>query len=149
MPGVTSSHSKLAQGKPTHIVTSNNNGDLAAQTPQQLGLATQSDMTTVHNGMNAMQADINSLGRRDNELTEGLAAVAALAQPIILPGQTIAMRAGWGGYDGANAVGFTAAGVLAKNLLRPGIGTLVVDGGVGVGTDEGEVAGRAGVSFGW
>jgi hypothetical protein len=66
-----------------------------------------------------------------------------------LPGQKFAMRAGWGGYDGANAVSFTAAGVLAQNLLRPGYGSLVLDGGVGFGTQEGEVAGRAGLSVGW
>ena len=38
---------------------------------------------------------------------------------------------------------------LASNLLNPGRGTLVVDGGVGFGTSEGEVAGRAGATFGW
>ena len=59
------------------------------------------------------------------------------------------MRAGWGTYDSTNAASFTAAGVIAKDVLRPGFGTLVVDGGVGVGTNEGEVAGRAGMSFGW
>ena len=41
------------------------------------------------------------------------------------------------------------AGVLANNLLRPGFGTFALDGGFGVGTDEGEVVGRAGASFGW
>ena len=59
------------------------------------------------------------------------------------------MRAGWGGYDDGNAVGFSAAGVVASNLLRRGSGTLVADAGVGVGTDQGEVTGRAGASFGW
>jgi hypothetical protein len=73
----------------------------------------------------------------------------ALAQPILLPGQHFAMRAGWGGYDDANAFGFSAAGVVAGNLLSQGRGTLTLDGGVGFGTDEGEVAGRAGASFGW
>jgi hypothetical protein len=96
-----------------------------------------------------LQSDINRLGRRDQQLTEGIATVASLAQPILLPGQHFAMRAGWGGFDDANAVGFSAAGVLANNLLRPGFGSLVLDGGVGVGTNQGEVAGRAGMSFGW
>jgi hypothetical protein len=82
-------------------------------------------------------------------LTEGIAASAALAQPVILPGQHFAMRAGWGGYDGSSAVGVSAAGVLANNVLRQGAGTVTLDGGVGFGTDEGEVVGRGGVSFGW
>lgn len=142
MPGIASSRSKSSQGTPTHIVTSNSKGDLAAYTPSQLGLAASGDVA-------GLQSDIDKLGRRDKELTEGLAAVASLAQPIILPGQTFAMRAGWGGYDDASAVSFTMAGVVAENLLRPGFGTMVVDGGVGVGTNNGEVAGRAGLTVGW
>jgi hypothetical protein len=58
-------------------------------------------------------------------------------------------RSAAGGYDDARAVGFSAAGVVASNLLSQGRGTLTLDGGVGFGTDEGEVAGRAGMSFGW
>jgi hypothetical protein len=142
MAGIATDASKTAQGAPTHIVTSNGGGDLAAYTFAELGLATQGDVA-------ALQGDINRLGRRDKELTEGLAAVASLAQPILLPGQHFAMRAGWGGYDDANAVGFSAAGVVAKNLLNQGRGTLTLDGGVGFGTNEGELAGRAGMSFGW
>lgn len=110
---------------------------------------TQSDLNGMRSDLNGMQSDINNLGRRDRQLTEGLATVASLAQPIILPGQTFAMMAGWGTYDSANAASFTAAGVIAKDVPRSGFGTLVVDGGVGVGTNEGEVAGRAGMSFGW
>jgi len=135
VPGLTSSASKSAQGSPTHIVTSNSKGDLAAYTPSELGLATSKDLSSLQN--------------TDKKLTEGLAAVASMAQPIILPGQTFAVRAGWGGYDDANALSFSAAGVLAKNLVRDGYGTLVADAGLGVGTNEGEVAGRAGLSFGW
>jgi len=104
-------------------------------TPSELGLATSKDLSSLQN--------------TDKKLTEGLAAVASMAQPIILPGQTFAVRAGWGGYDDANALSFSAAGVLAKNLVRDGYGTLVADAGLGVGTNEGEVAGRAGLSFGW
>ena len=142
MSGITSSASKAAQGKPTHLVTSNSAGDLAAFTVSQLGIATTSDISS-------LQSKINRLGDRDRELTEGIATVASLAQPILLPGQHFAVRAGWGGYDGASAVGFSAAGVVANNLLRQGSGTVTLDGGVGIGTDEGEVAGRAGATFGW
>jgi hypothetical protein len=151
MSGITSDTSKAAQGKPTHLVTSNSGGDLAAYTPSQLGLVTTADLAgfATKGDVSSLQSKINHLGQRDSELTEGLAAVVSLAQPVLLPGQHFAMRAGWGGFDGSNAVGFSAAGVVANNLLRPGFGTLVLDGGVGVGTDEGEVVGRTGVSFGW
>ena len=142
MARLTSAASKTAQGSPTHLVTSNAGGDMAAYTFAELGLASAADVS-------GLQSQINNLGRRDKELTEGIATVASLAQPILLPGQHFAMRAGWGGYDDANAVGFSAAGVVASNLLSNGRGTLTLDGGVGFGTSEGEVAGRAGAYFGW
>jgi len=150
-PGITSSASKSAQGSPTHIVTSNAGGDLAAYTPSELGLLTTADLSgfATQGDVSNLQSQINRLGRRDQKLTEGIATVASLAQPILLPGQHFAARAGWGGFDDANAVGISAAGVLASNVLSQGRGTLTLDGGVGFGTDEGEVAGRAGMSFGW
>lgn len=112
MPGITSSASKAAQGSPTHIVTSNAGGDLAAYTPSELGLASTGDVS-------GLQTQINSLGRRDKELTEGVASVASLAQAVLLPGQHFAMRAGWGGFDDASAVGFSAAGVVAIICCDP------------------------------
>jgi hypothetical protein len=142
MAGVASDASKLAQGSPTHLVTSNGSGDLAAYTFSELGLASVGDVSN-------LQGQINNLARRDDKLAEGIAATVALAQPILRSGQHFGMTAGWGGYDSANAVGFSAAGVLADNLLRPGSGTLALYGGIGVGTSEGEAAGRAGMSFGW
>jgi hypothetical protein len=146
MPGVTSQQSRNAQGAPTHIVTTNVAGDLAAHTLEELGFP---DPVDVADDISNLQQQINGLGRRDRQLTEGLAAVAALAQPILLPGQNFAMRGGWGAYDDANAVSFTAAGVVAWNLLNQGRGTLTLDGGLGFGTSEGQLVGRAGASFGW
>jgi len=142
MAGITSAASKAAQGAPTHLVTSNTSGDVAAYTFAELSLASAGDVS-------GLQSQIDRLERRDNKLTEGIATVAALAQPMLLPGQHFAMRAGWGGYEDANAIGVSAAGVIASNLLNQGRGTLTLDGGVGFGTSEGEVAGRAGMSFGW
>jgi hypothetical protein len=130
---------RKASRRPSSLQT---RAEILPYTPQQLGLASTSQVA-------GLQSQIDHLGARDNELAEGIATVAALAQPVILPGQRFAMRAGWGGYDDANAIGLSAAGVLAQNLLRPGSGSLVLDGGVGFGTQEGEVAGRAGLSLGW
>ena len=142
MAGLTSGQSKARQSGPIEIVTSDGGGNLATANSKQLGLATQSQVS-------GLSSRIDALGQRDNQLTEGIATVASLAQPIFLPGQRFSMSAAWGGYESANAVGFSAAGVVAQNLLRPGSGALVLFGGVGVGAEEGEMAGRAGVSFGW
>lgn len=151
MAGVASNASRTAQGTPTALVTSNASGDLAAYTPQELGLATTADLSglATRSDVSRLQSQINTLGNRDRELAEGIATTAALAQPILDPGQTFGMTAAWGGYDDANAVEFSAAGVIARNLIRPGGGTLELFGGVEVGANEGQVAGRAGVSFGW
>jgi hypothetical protein len=57
------------------------------------------------------------------------------------------MTAGWGGFDNAIAVGFSAAGVSCRQSVPPRQRQLY--GGIGVGTSEGWVARRAGLSFGW
>lgn len=97
-------------------------------------------------------ASINrSIGRlqdRDEELAGGIAIAVALAQPMMQPGQSFAMRAGWGSFDGTDALGVTAAGVLSRDVFGPG-STVVLDAGIGVSTDENEAAGRFGVTFGW
>jgi hypothetical protein len=134
MAGLTSQDSRDAQGAPTALVTTNDAGDLAAHTAAELGLATQSQ--------------IDALGRRDDELTEGIAIALALQQPMFQPGQTFAVRVGWGNFDGENAVGATAAGLLVKGAFGPG-STVVLDGGVGTGANYGNVAARGGLTFGW
>jgi trimeric autotransporter adhesin len=151
MAGLNSAGSKAAQGTPTHLVTANTSGDLASYSLGELGIATTEDLAgfATKGDLSNVQTQINSLARRDDKLAEGIAATVSLAQPILRSGQHFGMTAGWGGYDGANAVGFSAAGVIKDNLLRPGSGTLAIYGGVGVGTSEGEAAGRGGVSFGW
>ena len=95
-----------------------------------------------------LQSEINSLGRRDQELADGIAISLALAQPIMTANQTFAMRVGWGNFDGSNAIGFSAAGVLNRGYAGP-TSSVVLDGGVGMGANENVVAGRAGVTFGW
>jgi autotransporter adhesin len=141
MPGITSGASKAAQGAPTHIVTTNPSGDLAAHTPAELGLAGNVEITNINN-------QITILKQNDKELMDGIAISLALAQPIFQPGQTFAMRAGWGNFDGANAVGITAAGLVGRGYWGP-TSAIIVDAGIGTGTSEGVVGGRAGVTFGW
>jgi hypothetical protein len=142
MAGIASGASKAAQGgTPTHLVTSNANGDLAAYTFAELGFASPTDITH-------LQTQINDLGRRDKELADGIAISLALAQPFFHAGQTFAMNVGWGNFDGSNAFGVTAAGIVSKGAFGP-TSTITLHGGVGVGTGEGVMAGRAGVSFGW
>jgi hypothetical protein len=95
-----------------------------------------------------LQTQIDQLDRRDDDLAEGIAISLALDQPFFHAGQTFAINLGWGGYDGQNAVGLTAAGIVDRGGLGP-TSTTTLHGGVGAGTGQGQVAGKAGLSFGW
>ena len=95
-----------------------------------------------------LQSQINNLDQRDDELAEGIAIALALDQPFFHAGQTFALNIGWGGYDGANAVGVTAAGIVDRGAFGP-TSTTTLHGGIGAGTGQGQVAGKAGLSFGW
>jgi hypothetical protein len=82
MAGLTSSASKQAQGAPTHIVTSNTSGDLAAYTPSELGLASQNDL-------NQVNARINAVSGRTDKALEGVAMAFAMAgTPTLLQSET-------------------------------------------------------------
>jgi hypothetical protein len=90
----------------------------------------------------------STLNRRVDKAFEGTAMALSLEQPIMLPGQSFAIRGGWGSFEDANAFGVSAAGVLSRNVFGPGT-SATLDGGVGVSTDSGAVTGKAGVTFGW
>lgn len=125
MAGIASAASKAAQSGQTFLVTSDAAGNLATTS-----------------------FDVGQLGRRDDELAEGIAIALALAQPVFQPGQSFAMRVGWGNFDGTNALGVTAAGVVSKGDFGP-TSAVVLDGGMGAGTSDGVVAGRGGLTLGW
>jgi hypothetical protein len=83
-----------------------------------------------------------------NRAFEGTAVALAISQPVFLPGQTFAIRAGWGDYQGQNAAGVAAAGVIAHDVFGYG-STVTLDAGIGVGTTYNDVGGKAGVTFGF
>ncbi len=95
-----------------------------------------------------VDAGLNAANRRIDRTQEGVALAVSLAQPIFMPGQTFAFRAGWGNFEGENAVGFSGAGMIGRDIFGPGT-VLALDGGFGVGTEHGTVAGKAGITFGW
>ena len=83
-----------------------------------------------------------------NKAFEGTALALSMQQPVFMPGQNFAIRAGWGGFESQNAVGVSAAGVIARDVFGSG-STVVLDGGIGVGTNYSQVAGKAGVTVGF
>jgi hypothetical protein len=126
MAGLASVASKAAQGTPTHLVTSNAQGDLAAYTFAELGLATSSDL-----------AETN---RRVQTNTQGVAIALSLAgTPMLLPSEAIAVAAGWGTFEGESAFGASGAVRVDRNVQLNG----------GIGFAGNSVGGRAGVRVGW
>ena len=157
MAGIASPASQAEQaigGGPTHLVTSNAGGDLAAYTLTDLGprliwRRRRGPIPDHRTPIPDRRAPIpDHLGRRDDELAEGIAISLAMDLPIFHAGQTFAINVGSGRFDGSNAVGFTAAGIVDKGNLGAG-STVTLYGGVGTGTNAGTVAGKGGMSFGW
>jgi hypothetical protein len=116
-----------------------NTATIATHTTDIANLQTQADSADL--AISSLQGDVAHLEDRDRELAEGIAISLALDAPVLRPGQTFALRGGWGNFDGSNAAGVTAAGAISQNVA--------VDAGVGWGANQGTVAGKAGVTIGW
>ncbi len=132
MPGLTSSASKSAQGSPTHLVTSNAAGDLAAYTPSELGLATTGDLNAIN----------TRISRTSDRAFTGVAMAFAMAgSPTLLDGEKFAMTGNWGTFEGQNGLAMNAALKLASHVQ--------LNGGVAYGLNEDIAGGRVGVRVGW
>ena len=79
---------------------------------------------------------------------EGVAVALSLADPVLTTGDSFALRANWGNFEGHNALGISMIGVLDRNLFGGGE-TLAIGGGVGVGLNDGSVGGRVGLQLSW
>jgi hypothetical protein len=86
------------------------------------------------------------IGKLDDELSAGIAIATALENPDLTGSETFGVMFNYGNYAGSSALGFSAAGVLGRGVFEDG-DRLSIAGGVGVSTDEGEVAGRIGVQW--
>lgn len=134
-PGITSAASQAAQGAPTHIVTSNANGDLAAYTFSQLGLAGSSELALINQR-------INDLDGRTTKALQGVAMAFAMAgMPTLLPNERFVVTGNWGTYEGQNGLAVGAAFRLTSNIQA--------NGGVAYGLNGSNVGGRLGLRVGW
>ncbi|MEM9723861.1 MAG: hypothetical protein AAF909_00160 [Pseudomonadota bacterium] len=95
-----------------------------------------------------LQKDVQGLKERDDELAAGIAAALALENPTFMPGQDVAVRVGWGVFDGKAAIGLTAAGLVAEGFAGD-TSTAVVDLGFGSGFEGNSFAARGGLTVGW
>lgn len=134
--------SKTAQGAPTHIVTSNAAGDLAAYTFDELGLDDPADIISIQNELNALNARIDAVNRKADKAIEGVAMAFAMAgAPNLLPHERFAMTGSWGTFEGENGLAVNAVVRLAKRMQ--------LNGGVAWGLKESMAGGRVGLRLGW
>jgi trimeric autotransporter adhesin len=127
-PGINSNLSRSRQSGPLGVVTSDATGNLASD-----------------NG--ALYSDV--------AVVKSAAAVSmALKTPTLKNDEKFAMQLSWGGFDGANAVGFSTVGELATEFIVPH-DRLSFSAGVGWGQGtvsgytEDAVGGQAGVQWSW
>jgi hypothetical protein len=127
------------------------------------GAATFNGPATFNGGINAGGNRIEDVGtpiastdaankayvdKSTNKAYEGTAVALAISQPVFLPGQNFAIRAGWGDYESQNAFGVSAAGVIARDVFGYG-STVALDAGLGVGTNYNGFGAKAGVTVGF
>jgi hypothetical protein len=72
----------------------------------------------------------------------------ALSDPDLFNGQKFALKGNWGSFEGSNALGFTAKGLLAEHFLGTS-SQLTMSGGLGFGLDGDTVGGRVSTQIGW
>jgi trimeric autotransporter adhesin len=131
LAGINSSASRAAQSGPVYAVTADGAGNLATM-----------DMQPWFGRIEGLEESVRQTDDRFRTQADGIAVALALGgAQVIQPGQTFALSANMGHFDGANAAGFGAIGRLEENVF--------VNLGVGHGFRTGTVAGRAGVSWGW
>ena len=129
-PGITSAASTAAQSGPVQIVTTDADGNLAADTPAGLGLATAGSTAALQEGI-----------RRNSE---GVAMAMALSGiPATLPrGKNYAVSTAWGGFNGESALSVGGAAALSDNVYFSGGAAFSTGRNVSGG-------GRAGVTIAW
>ena len=127
-PGMNSDLSRARQNGLLGVVTSDDYGNLAS--------------------------DNGALYREVARVKSETAVSMALADPILADDQRFGVKVNWGGFEGANAVGVTASGVMGKDLITRG-DRLMLSGGAGWGQSsvndysERVVGGHAGMQFAW
>jgi hypothetical protein len=137
----------------TNVETVNTQQDTRLTGVETVNTQQNTRLTSLESGfagqaeqISAINQSLKRLSRRDGELADGIAISLALAQPAFQPGQKFAIRGGWGNFDGSNALGVSAAGLLYS--FRNG-GSVILDVGVGASMRYNMFAGRGGVTLGW
>ena len=156
MAGLGSSASTAAQSGDIGVVTTDRNGNLAADFSVSQNLAAQSlaisqntsaiqgNSAAIQNNTAAILAAVEGIEFNSQAIAEnrgGIAAAIALDTAYVPLGQTWAVSGGYGFYDSEGAF----AGSIAYRIND----TFQLNGGLTTGTDNGKTGGRAGFQASW
>ena len=133
MAGVTSSASRAAQSGPLQVVTTDSDGNLA------------SDQGYIFDTLVRLDNRIDKQGRK---LSEGVAMAMAVQDPDLMGQEMFGVKLNWGTFEHSNAVGLSAAGVLAHDIFSDG-DRLSMSGGIGYGVQDKNLGGRVGLQLSW
>ena len=130
MPGVTSDASRAAQSGPLDVVTTDAAGNLASL-----------PLSDFFSGVTAIEGQLARMDRKFDRQSDGIAIAMALGAVALPADKTFALTGSVGYFDDTAAFGIGAVGQIADNWY--------LNGGIGVGTERGTVAGRAGLTYAW
>ncbi|WP_188052370.1 YadA-like family protein [Aureimonas fodinaquatilis] len=130
LAGITSEASYAAQQGPVEFVTSDASGNLASVS-----------LDSFFNNVDVLSDRVGVLESDNRSIREGVAIALALGGVQLPSDKSFAISANVGMFEREAALGFGAIGQIHENIY--------LNGGVGVGTSHGTVAGRIGASFAW
>ena len=142
MSGINSAASTSSQSGPIGLVTTDQNGNLAADYTFSDSLTANSGAIAQNTNLISLNTDLiarNSELARDNQA--GIAAAMALDMPFIAVGHKYAVSSGFGFYGDETA--FSAAGAFRVS------DHLQFNAGLSTGLNRGETGGRVGLSASW
>lgn len=102
----------------------------------------------INTRIDAANDRITNANQRIDEAEEGIAMALAVQNPDLVGAETFGISVNWGNFEGANALGLAATGVLGKDLFGGGERTALT-AGFGYGAEQNTVGGRAGIQFTW
>lgn len=130
MPGITSAASRAAQSGPLDVVTTDAGGNLGSV-----------PLSSFFSGVSDLEGRVNRIDRKLDRQSDGIAIAMALGGVNLPAGSRFAMTGNVGFFGDTAAFGVGAIGQVSDNVY--------LNGGVGVGSSQGTVAGRVGLTYAW
>ena len=98
--------------------------------------------------VDGMDSRVTHAEQASQKALQGVAVALSVSDPVLMNGDVFGMRVNYGHFEGQSALGFSAMGVLGRNVFGHGE-TLAIGGGLGFGLNDHSVGGRVGLQLSW